>query len=82
MFAKIKPAFFTDHLTIEWDKPTLNPLTFILKNDEGIVCSTLQTKQAQQLFSWKGLNDLPYGRYTLECTDAENEDCVSLVKRV
>ncbi len=84
MFAKIKQAFFTDSLTIEWDKATLAPLKFVLKNDKGEVCTTLETQQEQhqKYFNWHGLNDLPYGRYILELSNMEGDQLVRLVKRV
>ncbi len=84
MFAKIKQAFFTDSLTLEWDTPTANPLKFVLKNDEGVVCTTLETVQDknQRFFNWRGLNDLPYGRYFLELSTIEGGQILKLVKRV
>ncbi len=84
MFAKIKQAFFTDSLTIEWDKPTPAPLKFVLKNDKGEVCTTLETRQEQHQknFNWHGLNDLPYGSYVLELSNVEGDQMVRLVKRV
>ena len=84
MFAKIKQAFFTDSLTLEWEKATVNPLKFVLKNDKGEVCSTLETTQAynQKIFNWRGLNDLPYGRYFLELSNTEGDQLLKLVKRV
>jgi repressor of nif and glnA expression len=84
MFAKIKQAFFTDSLTIEWDKITADPLKFVLKNDLGEVCSTLETTQGynQKYFNWRGLNDLPYGRYFLELSNTEGDQLLKLVKRV
>ena len=84
MFAKIKQAFFTDSLTIEWDKATANPLKFVLKNDKGEVCTTLETSQAsnQKYFNWRGLNDLPYGRYFLELSNIDGDQLLKLVKRV
>lgn len=84
MFAKIKQAFFTDSLTIEWDRVTSNPLKFVLKNDQGEICSTLETIQGsdQKYFNWRGLNDLPYGRYFLELSNTEGDQLLKLVKRV
>lgn len=84
MFAKIKQAFFTDSLTIEWDNVTDSPLKFVLKNDKGEVCTTLETRQEQhpKFFNWYGLNDLPYGRYILELSNTEGDQSVRLVKRV
>jgi hypothetical protein len=85
MFAKIKPAFFTDSLTIEWDaETTLSPFTCVLKNDKGEVCSTVQARHEpnKKQFYWNGLNDLPYGRYELELSNTEGGQTVKLVKRV
>lgn len=84
MFAKIKQAFFTDSLTIEWDKMTPNPLKFVLRNDKGEICSTLDSiqNQNQKYFNWRGLNDLPYGRYFLELSNIEGGQILKLVKRV
>jgi hypothetical protein len=84
MFAKIRESFFTDSLTFEWERITSNPLKFVLKNDKGEVCSTLETHQGnnQKYFSWRGLNDLPYGKYVLELSNIEGDQLVKLVKRV
>jgi hypothetical protein len=84
MFAKIKQAFFTDHLTIEWDRVTANPLKIVLKNDRGEVCSSLDAIQSQyqKPFNWRGLNDLPYGKYFLELSNTEGGQILALVKRV
>ncbi len=84
MFAKIKQAFFTDHLTIEWDRAIANPLKIVLKNDQGEVCSSLDSIQNkdQKYFNWRGLNDLPYGRYFLELSNTEGGQTLVLVKRV
>jgi hypothetical protein len=84
MFAKIKQAFFTDHLTIEWDKVTANPLKIVLKNDQGEVCSSLDSieNEHQKYFNWRGLNDLPYGKYFLELSNTEGGQTFALVKRV
>jgi hypothetical protein len=85
MFAKIKQAFFTDSLTIEWDGINTNPLKVVLKNDEGQVCSTLETTThdySKKYFNWLGLNDLPYGRYFLELSNTEGDQLLNLVKRV
>lgn len=84
MFAKIKESFFTDSLTFEWETITNNPLNFVLKNDKGEVCSTLVAYQGknQKYFNWRGLDDLPYGRYILELSNNEGDQMVKLVKRV
>jgi hypothetical protein len=36
----------------------------------------------QEELIWCGLNDLPYGRYTLELSRGEDEMKVNMVKRV
>lgn len=84
MFAKIKQAFFTDSLTLEWEKITAYPLRFVLKNDKGEICTTLETTQTgnQKIFNWRGLNDLPYGSYFLELSNTEGDQLLKLVKRV
>jgi len=84
MFAKIKQAFFTDSLTIEWNHISKAPLKVVLKNDQGEICSTLEAspEQHSKYFNWYGLNDLPYGRYILELSNTEGDQSVKLVKRV
>ena len=84
MFAKIKQAFFTDSITIEWDEITNAPLKFVLKNDNGEICSTTETIQRndQKYFNLRGLDDLPYGRYFLELSNTEGDQLLKLVKRV
>ena len=84
MFAKIKEAFFTDSLTIEWEGMTKSPLKFVLKNEEGKICSTIETNQYynRTFFNWRGLNDLPYGSYFLELNNTEGGQLIRLVKRV
>ncbi len=84
MFAKIRESFFTDSLTLEWERTISNPLKFVLKNDKGEVCSTLETSQGQnqKYFNWGGLNDLPYGRYFLELSNTDGDQLLKLVKRV
>jgi hypothetical protein len=84
MFAKIRESFFTDSLTFEWERTITNPLKCVLKNDKGEVCTTLETTEHhhQKYFSWRGLNDLPYGRYVLELSNTNGDQLVKLVKRV
>ena len=84
MFAKIKEAFFTDSVTIEWEKITVYPLKFVLRNEKGEICSTTETSPGytQKYFNWCGLNDLPYGSYSLELNNTEGGQLLRLVKRV
>lgn len=84
MFAKVKSSVFIDALQFELTVPKGNCVRGILKDDEGSVCSTLEkdTSADGENFTWSGLNDLPYGRYTLVLSHGEDEMKMNLVKRV
>lgn len=84
MFLKVKSPVFIDHLTIQVDQPEKCLLRAVLKDDAGLVCRDLETEveNDQQELDWNGLNDLPYGVYTLELSRGEEEMKMRLVKRV
>ncbi len=89
MFAKVKSSVFIDALQFELTAPKGNCIRGILKDDAGSICGLLEKDMAAEgeLFTWSGLNDLPYGRYTLELSNGEEESDnnrmkMSLVKRV
>jgi hypothetical protein len=84
MFAKIKSPVFIDTLRLQLSGPKGYCLRGILKDDQGSVCSTMEKDifNESEEFYWTGLNDLPYGRYTLELTQGSDEMKMSLVKRV
>ncbi len=84
MFAKIKSSVFIDALQLELQAPKGNCVRGVLKDDTGIVCSTLEKDMARdgESFTWSGLSHLPYGRYTLELSHGEDEMKMNLVKRV
>jgi hypothetical protein len=84
MFAKIKPSNFIDALQLELSARTGNFLRGVLRDDKGSICSTLEKNilNENEQFSWTGLNDLPYGRYTIELSQGEDEMKMNLVKRV
>jgi len=84
MFAKIKSSSFIDALQLQLSAPKGNSVRGILRDDTGIVCSTLEKNVAaeNEYFIWSGLNDLPYGKYTLELSHGEDELKMNLVKRV
>ncbi|MGE5108487.1 MAG: hypothetical protein ACM3H8_13130 [Sphingobacteriales bacterium] len=84
MLAKIKSSVFIDSLTIEFDNTSSSPLKAVLKDEKGKICSSVETEQSanQKFYSWRGLNDLPYGVYTLELTRGSDEQKMRLVKRV
>lgn len=84
MFAKIKSSMFIDVLQFELTSLKGKFLKGVLKDDKGSVCSVIEknvSKEKEQ-FTWSGLNDLPYGKYTLELSQGEDEMKMSLVKRV
>jgi len=59
-------------------------LKAILRDDKGCVCSTLEAPmpvKGNELV-WRGLNNLPYGVYTLELTQGDDEMKMRLVKRI
>lgn len=84
MFAKIKSSFFIDSLRLQINRPKGNFLRGVLKDDTGIVCRTIEKNilaEGEEM-TWTGLNDLPYGRYTLELSHGDDEMKMNLVKRV
>lgn len=89
MLAKIKPSNFIDALQVELNASQGAPLRGILRDDSGFICSTLEKKimNEHEHFTWSGLNDLPYGRYTVELfhgdDDPESDRIrMNLVKRI
>ena len=84
MFAKIKSSNFIDALQFELIEDTDSFLKGILKDEEGSICSTLEREipGGQKKINWTGLNDLPYGKYTLELSHGQEEIRINLVKRV
>lgn len=89
MFAKIKPSIFIDALQLELTAMSGNLLKGVLKDDKGSVCSVLEkniSKEKENL-TWTGLNDLPYGKYTIELSQGEDDSDsyqvkMNLVKRI
>lgn len=86
MFLKVKSPVFIDRVTFEVTQPRKCLLKAVLIDDNGSVCSALETEvkndDGPQVFDWEGLNDLPYGVYTLEVSGGEDEMKMRLVKRV
>lgn len=84
MFAKVKPTVFIDSLKFELMVEEHTSLKAILRDDQGCVCSTLEASMPvrNNEVVWKGLNNLPYGVYTLELTQGNDEMKMRLVKRV
>ncbi len=84
MLVKMKSPVFIDRLTFELDNPSKCLLRAVLKDDQGSVCSALETEADtnQLVFIWNGLNDLPYGVYTLELSRGSDKTKMRIVKRV
>jgi hypothetical protein len=84
MFAKVKSSVFIDVLQLQLNAPKGKNLRGVLKDDTGSVCRTLEKNLLtdREDLTWEGLNDLPYGRYTLELSQGEHEMKMNLVKRV
>ena len=84
MFAKIKSSNFIDALQFELINHTNCPLKAILKDEKGSICSTMEREVSgnQKQVFWRGLNDLPYGKYILELSNGEEKMKLNLVKRI
>jgi len=84
MIAKLKSQVFIDALTLELVAPIHSNLRAVIRDEGGSVCSSLETTlpNGQNTVTWKGLNDLPYGVYTLELSQGEDELKMRLVKRI
>jgi len=84
MFAKIKSSNFIDALHLELAGPKGDCFRGVIKDDNGSVCSTLEKdlSQEREEFTWSGLDNLPYGRYTLELSHGDDEMKMNLVKRI
>ena len=84
MFAKVKSQVFIDALKFEWEGPWQSNFKAILKDEEGSVCSMLETslQEQQNELTWRGLDNLPYGVYTLELSRGTDAMQMRLVKRV
>lgn len=84
MFAKVKTNVFIDVLTLELVNPICSSLRAILRDEKGDECSRLEANvpTGDNTVTWKGLNDLPYGIYTLELSQGEDEMKMRMVKRV
>lgn len=84
MLAKSKSPVFIDNLVIEVDEVLSAPLQVILRSEDGEICGKMEKRISPHTRSicWEGLNDLPYGRYTLECTQGAEVVELKLVKRI
>ncbi|RXK58508.1 hypothetical protein ESA94_17885 [Lacibacter luteus] len=83
MFAKVKPQVFLDTLTLELSSPDRKAIKAVLKDEKGAVCRHLESEASSHCsLIWSGLNDLPYGVYTIELKQGEDEMKLKIIKRV
>jgi hypothetical protein len=84
MFARVKAPTFIDMLKFEVSSTATGFLKAVLKDDKGSICSTFESQfvKEQNELTWRNLNDLPYGVYTLEISQGKDEITQRLVKRV
>lgn len=56
----------------------------VLKDEQGSVMSEHEAEIpcGQKHYSWRGLDDLPYGVYQLELSAGEHEAKLRMIKRV
>ncbi len=84
MIAKVKSATFIDTLQFELVASSQHLLKAVLRDEKGSVCGQLETTflQTAPEITWEGLNDLPYGVYTLELSQGDDQVRLRMVKRV
>ncbi len=84
MFARVKSPVFIDTLQFEVSAPDPSYLKAVLRDDKDSICGTFERDVAkiENELTWRNLNDLPYGVYTLELSHGKEEMKVTLVKRV
>ena len=82
----VRPKFpvFIDSVVFEFSQPSTTSLHAELQNEEGSICSQLDTviPKGIKSYHWNGLNHLPYGIYTLIFSQGGEEQKMRLVKRV
>jgi hypothetical protein len=84
MFARIRSRIFIDSVVFEISDPASHPLRAILRDDKGSVCGHMEATipDGMKSYRWNGLDELPYGVYTLELSHGTEEHRQQLVKRV
>ena len=84
MLAKTKSFSFIDKLTLELEETAQGLLQVVLKSEDGKICCKTEKNihAGKSSVRWEGLNDLPYGIYTLQCCQGEEMIELRMVKRV
>ncbi len=83
-FASLRTPIFTDTLCVQLAHCLQGLIEGILLDEHGTICRRLEKEMAEnaQELTWDGLNDLPYGIYTLQLLQGANEVNMRIVKRV
>ena len=68
MLAKVKSSVFIDSLTLEFEDALTAPVKAVLIDEKGKICCSVEAEPpvTKRSYNWRGLNDLPYGVYTLK----------------
>ena len=84
MLAKTRSFSFIDKLIIEIEDAVQAPLQVKLKSEDGqIWCKTEnRVHSGATSIDWEGLGELPYGVYTLECSQGKDTVEMKTVKRI
>jgi hypothetical protein len=84
MLARTKTFSFIDKLTLELEEATQGLLQVVLKSEDGKICCKTEKKIGydKSTINWEGLDELPYGVYTVECSQGDDVVKVKTVKRI
>ena len=84
MLAKTKSFSFIDKLTLELEETAQGLLQVVLKSEDGKICCKTEKNidSGKSSVHWEGLNDLPYGIYTLQCSQGGEIVEMRMVKRI
>ena len=84
MFAKTHRVTFIDDMVIDIQEARQLPIMVTLRNEDGKICCKMEKKirSESESIRWDGLNDLPYGVYTLACCQGDEVVELRMVKRV
>ena len=83
LFQSRAPQVFTNDFSLRIYEEVLGYCLHTILNCHCIF-PEMQVRQLgpEQTLTWRGLNDLPYGIYTLELSQGEDELKMRLVKRI
>lgn len=84
MLPRVKTAVFIDFLNLEVDELSYTSVSAVLKDEDDKVMLNLNLNvpKGEKQIRWNGLNNLPYGIYSLELSNGEEKSKIRLVKRV